>query len=137
MVGALTATALVLCGYALLVKVFPATFDAVDPIGRLRAPFDYWNATGLVAALGLPGAVWAGARRDRGTVMRAISVPAISLFVTVLMLSYSRSALLAAICALVVWFWLVPLRLRGALVLAVGAGRRRRRLRVGARAITR
>lgn len=120
-IGALAIAATVLSAYALLVKVFPGTFDANDPVGRVRAPFDYWNATGLIAALGLPACLWAGARRDRGRASRALTVPAVALLITVLILSYSRSALLAAIVGVGLWFALVPLRLRAAVVLGLGA----------------
>jgi hypothetical protein len=119
-VGAIAALATVLSAYALLVKVFPGTFDASDPVGRVRAPFDYWNATGLIAALGLAPCIWAGARRDGGRVLRALSVPAVAILFTVVILSYSRSALLAGIVGLVGWFVLVPLRLRAALILGLG-----------------
>jgi len=119
-VGALAALATIVSAYALLVKVFPGTFDAADPVGRVRAPFDYWNATGLMAALGLPPCLWTGARRDGGRVLRALSVPAVAILVTVLILSYSRSALLAAVVGVACWFALVPLRLRAALVLMLG-----------------
>lgn len=121
LVGAVPAAAVVVCGYALLVKVFPATFDPTDVIGRLNAPFDYWNATGLMAALGLPGCLWAGARLKPGAVVsRALSVPAVAVLLAVLVLSYSRGALLAAGVGLACWFALAPLRLRGALVLVLG-----------------
>jgi O-Antigen ligase len=119
-VGAVALLATALSAYALLVKVFPATFDPTDLVGRLRAPFDYWNATGLVAALGLPACLWAGARRERGRALRALCVPAAAILVTVLILSYSRSALLAAVLGLGCWFLLVPIRLRAALVLGLG-----------------
>ncbi len=48
-----TLAAVVVCGYALLTKVFPAQFDANDVYARLRAPYDYWNAIGLTAAMGV------------------------------------------------------------------------------------
>ncbi|HTW43252.1 MAG TPA: O-antigen ligase family protein, partial [Solirubrobacteraceae bacterium] len=111
----------VACGYALLTKVFPASLDAADPFGRLRTPFDYWNATGLMAAMGLPVCLWAGARPVSGRVLRALTVPAIAILTTALMLSYSRGALLAALVGLGCWFALVPLRLRAVLVLVLGA----------------
>ena len=84
-------------GYALLVKVFPAALDANDQFGRLQAPFQYWNATGLIGALGLAPCLWAGARRERARAMRALAVPAVSVLVTVIVLSYSRGALLVAV----------------------------------------
>ena len=42
------------------------------------------------------------------------------MLVTVVMLSYSRSALFAAVAGLAVWFVFVPLRLRGAAVGGLG-----------------
>jgi hypothetical protein len=86
--GAVGTVAVVACGYALLTKVFPATLDAADTFGRLRTPFDYWNATGLMAAMGLPVCLWAGARPASGRLLRSLSVPAIAVLVTALMLSY-------------------------------------------------
>ncbi len=120
LLGGLGAFCVLLSAYALVVKVFPGTLDRNDPIGRLKAPFDYWNATGLIAALGLAPILWAGARREGSRILSALSVPAVAVLVTVLVLSYSRSALLAAGCAVALWFAVVPLRLRGAAMLAVG-----------------
>ncbi len=108
-------------GYALLVKVFPASLDPSDAVARLRAPFGYWNATGLIAAMGLPACLWAGARRERGRVLATLAVPAIAVLVVVLVLSYSRGAVVAAVLGLGCWFSLVPLRLRSVLVLGLGA----------------
>ena len=119
--GGVAVAATVVSGYALLVKVFPAALAPGETFGRLRAPFTYWNATGLMAALGLAPCVWAGARRDRGGALRGLSVPAVTVLVSVIVLSYSRGALLVAVIGLACWFAVVPLRLRGALILAVGA----------------
>ena len=119
-VGAMALLATVVCGWALLVKVFPATLDPGELYGRLRAPFGYWNATGLTAALGLPAGMWAGARREGSPVTRALAVPALSLLVAVLILSYSRGAVAAAVIGIACWFAVVPLRLRGALALLLG-----------------
>lgn len=124
-VMAMAITATVVCGYALLVKVSPRALDATDTLGRLSAPFDYWNATGALAAIGLPACLWAGARQNVSWVLRSTAVPASGVLITVIVLSYSRGALLAAAAGLIVWFAVVPLRLRGAVVLlagAVGAG---------------
>jgi len=121
LVGALAVLTTVLSGYALLVKVFPGTLDAGDTLGRLQAPFGYWNVTGLMAALGLPACLWAGARRDRGRVLRALTVPALGLLISVIVLSYSRSALLVAVIGVGIWLAIVPLRLRAVLMLALGA----------------
>jgi hypothetical protein len=119
-VGAVALCSAAIGLYALIVKVFPETFDAHGTIGRVYLPIGYWNATGLIGALGVPACLWAGARRERARAMRALAVPAVAVLVTVAILSYSRSALLALIAGLVCWFAFVPLRLRGALVLGLG-----------------
>jgi cytochrome c-type biogenesis protein CcmH/NrfG len=120
-VGAVAIAATVVSGYALLVKVFPAALDPGETFGRLRGPFSYWNATGLMAALGVAPCLWAGARRDRAGALRGLSVPALAVLLSVIVLSYSRGALLVVVIGLACWFALVPLRLRSALILAVGA----------------
>ena len=122
LIGAVAVVAVTVCGYSLLGKVFPATVapEQARLAARLSAPYGYWNATGLVAALGLAPCVWWGARRGAPRLLRALSVPAIGLLVTALVLSYSRGALLAAAVGLGCWFALVPLRLRGASVLLLG-----------------
>ena len=117
--------------YALLVKVFPETFDAQGTLGRIYLPLGYWNAIGLIAALGVPACLWAGARRERARAMRALAVPSITVLVTVVILSYSRSALLAMIVGVGCWFAFVPLRLRGALVLGIGLAGAARTCRMG------
>jgi O-Antigen ligase len=120
LLGGLAVATTVVSGYALLVKVFPATFDPLDTFGRLLQPLGYWNAVGLFAALGIPACLWAGARRDPAPLLRAVSVPAIAILVATLVLSYSRGALAAAVIGTAFWFACVPLRLRGALVLLLG-----------------
>jgi tetratricopeptide (TPR) repeat protein len=123
--GAVTLAAVVVCGYALLTKVFPRQFDANDVYARLRAPYDYWNALGLTAAMGAICCLWLGARRAGHALLSALAYPAMGLMLVTLMLAYSRGALVALAVGVAVWFCIVPLRLRGAAVLlsgAVGAG---------------
>ena len=121
LVWAVGTVAVVVSGYALLAKVFPGSLNAGDQLGRLRVPFSYWNATGLMAGLGLPACLWAGARPGASRAVRALTVPAIAVLLTVLILSYSRGALIAVVVGLGVWFVLVPYRLRATLLLALGA----------------
>jgi len=122
-VGAVAVVSVVVSGYALLARVFPATIDPGQILlgSRLSAPYGYWNAAGLIPALGLAPCVWLGARRGGRLVLRALAVPAIGLLVVTVVLSYSRGALFAAVIGLGCWFVLTPLRLRGVLVLALGA----------------
>jgi hypothetical protein len=122
-VGAVMLVTTVVSGYALLGKVFPATIATGQSLigSRLSAPFGYSNATGLIAALGLPACLWLGARREGRPLLRALAVPAIGVLVATVLLSSSRGALIAAVVGLACWLTLVPLRLRGVLVLALGA----------------
>ncbi|HXE44413.1 MAG TPA: tetratricopeptide repeat protein [Conexibacter sp.] len=120
--GAIVLAAVVVCGWSLLVKVFPS-ISAFDPYARLRAPFDYWNAVGLMAAVGIPGCLWLGARRNGHAALSALAVPALGLLLVALLLSVGRGPLLAAGVAIACWFAAVPLRMRGLAVLATaGAG---------------
>lgn len=119
---AVALSAVVLSGYALLVKVVPG-IEPEETYARLRAPFDYWNAVGVMAAMGVPACLWLGARRDGHAAPRALSVPALWLLLVALILSVGRGALIAAIAGCALWFAFVPLRLRGAaLLLVAGTG---------------
>jgi hypothetical protein len=123
--GGIALAAVVVCAYALLTKVFPRQLDANDVYARLRAPYDYWNATGLTAAMGVICCLWLGARRAGHALLSALAYPATGLLLVTLMLAYSRGALVALAVGLALWFCMVPLRLRSAAVLltgAVGAG---------------
>ena len=77
--GGVTLAAVVVCGYALLTKVFPAGLDAHDIYARLQAPYGYWNATGLTAAMGVIGCMWLGARRAGHALLSALAYPAMGL----------------------------------------------------------
>ena len=112
----------VVCGWALLTKIFPGALAAGETYARLREPFGYWNAIGLMAALGVPPLLWLAARRSGHPAANALAWPALGLLFTCIMLSYSRGSLLALVLGLGLWFAAVPLRLRGVLpLLAAGA----------------
>jgi hypothetical protein len=119
--GVLGATAAI-CVYAMLTKVFPGSLDPDAVISRLRAPFDYWNAIGVVAAMMVPLGLWLGARRDGHPLVSALAYPALALALVTMVLAYSRGALLAAVVGGILWFVLVPLRLRSVAVLLVSLG---------------
>jgi hypothetical protein len=120
LLGGILLACVALSAWAVIVKSLPGTLDRQEQYGRLLAPFGYWNATGLMAALGLAPCLWLGSRRDASLAKRAAAVPGVALLVTVVVLSYSRSALLAALLAVAVWLVAVPRRLRSTLVLALG-----------------
>ena len=117
----ITVGCLLVCGWALMTKVFPATFSPDDTFARLREPFGYWNAVGLTAAMAVPPVLWLAARRTGHPAANALAWPALGVLLTCLMLSYSRGALLALLIGLAVWFAVVPLRLRGIVPLLASA----------------
>jgi hypothetical protein len=119
--GAITLAAVAVSAYAVATKVFPGVLSSDEVYARLREPFGYWNAVGLMAALGVPGCLWLGARRDGHAALNALAHPALGLLLVTIMLSYSRGALLALGVGVAFWLAVVPLRLRGAAVLLSGA----------------
>ncbi|MEA2185587.1 MAG: hypothetical protein QOK16_598 [Solirubrobacteraceae bacterium] len=122
-IGAITLAAVAVSGYAVLTKVLPGALNPDEVYARLSEPFGYWNAIGLMAALGVPGCLWLGARRTGHQALNALAYPALGLLGLTILLAYSRGALLAAGIGAAFWFATVPLRLRGATVLLTsGAG---------------
>ncbi len=121
LLGGLALAAVVVCGYALATKVFPGKLAPSNTYARLEEPFGYWNAIGLAAAMGAICCMWLGARRGGHALLSALAYPAMGLLLLTLMLAYSRGALAAFAVGVVLWLVLVPLRLRGAAVLILGA----------------
>jgi hypothetical protein len=121
LLGGTVLAAVVVCGYALLTKVFPDQLDANDIYARLQQPYGYWNAIGLTAAMGVVACLWLGARRAGHAVLSALAYPAMGLMIATIMVAYSRGALAALAVGVLAWMCLVPLRLRGARVLIFGA----------------
>jgi O-antigen ligase len=118
--GAVTLSAVVLSGYAVLTKVLPGALNPDEVYGRLREPFGYWNSVGLAAALGVPGCLWLGSRRAGHQALNALAYPSLALLVLTMLLAFSRGAVLAAALGAAFWFASVPRRLRGAAVLIAG-----------------
>jgi hypothetical protein len=109
---------LIVCGWALLTKVFPASLAGEETYARLREPFAYWNSVGLMAAFGVFPLLWLASRRSGHAAAGALAWPGIAVLLVCLMLSYSRGALAALLIGLALWFLIVPLRLRGLVALA-------------------
>jgi hypothetical protein len=121
LLGALCAATVAICIWAILTKVFPGALAADEVYARLREPFGYWNAVGLTAALGVPPTLWLGARRSGHAAINALAYPIMGILLLTVLLAYSRGSLLAVGVGCAFWFVVVPLRLRGVTVLAVGA----------------
>jgi len=119
--GGLLLATVIVCGYALLSKILPDKLAASSTYARLEAPYGYWNALGLTAAMGAICCMWLGSRRTGHALLSALAYPAMGLLMLTLLLAYSRGAVAALAAGLLVWFCIVPLRLRGAGVLIPGA----------------
>jgi tetratricopeptide (TPR) repeat protein len=83
--------------------------------------FSYFNSLGHKHSLSGPACLWLGARRAGHAAVNALAYPALGLLFVALLLAYSRGGLLALACGCAVWFTIVPLRLRGVVVLATSA----------------
>ena len=88
-------------------------------MARLRAPVGYWNALALLLAMGVPLALWlAGEARRRW--MRALAAVFLFGLVVGILLTYSRSGILAAVLAGALWLGLAPGRVESAAILLAG-----------------
>lgn len=117
--AAIAIVSVAVSGYAVLAKVFPASLAAADTQGRLQAPLGYWNATGAAAVLGLAPCLWAASRRGGSALVRGLLVGATVILISVVVLSYSRTAALVAILVLGGWLGWGPSRLRAAAMLVL------------------
>lgn len=107
------------CAYAVVSRMFPGSLASTEINARLGAPFGYWNALGATAALAVPPAMWLGSRRSGYPPANSLAYPLLALDFVCLFLSYSRGALAAAAIGVLLWIWLIPLRLRSLTVFAV------------------
>ena len=73
--GMLVAVTVVIT-YALASRVFPGSLAANEIYARISQPYGYWNAVGLTAAIGIPPAVWLGARRSGHAPAQRARLPA-------------------------------------------------------------
>lgn len=119
LLGAVGATAVILTGWALVIKVFTLGAGGQPQYGRLLAPFGYWNATGLMAGMGMPVLLWAASRRESGRLVRSLALPGLAVLGAVVILSYSRTALAATVVGLLVLVVFSRSRLRALLVLGL------------------
>jgi hypothetical protein len=103
-----------LFGWALLAKCVPSLYSDYGRLARLRAPLDYWNELALLAAVGVPIALWLASRRYAlGAVLQY------GAGLTVL-LTYSRFGIALACLAAVAWIALAENRVES--LAAVGIG---------------
>ncbi len=110
---ALAAGCLVVIAYALAARLLPGIVQESSSrtaFGRLEQPLTYWNALGLLAAMGLVLAVRLAGDLGRGLALRCAGAAATAPLLVGLTLTFSRGAILAAAVALAVLGWLAPTR---------------------------
>ena len=99
--------------YGLATRLFPDRFDAsIDRFNetRLAEPLGYWNAFGLVTAVGVILGV-ALVAHTRRSLFAAVGGACIPLFVVALYLSFSRGSWVALFFGLAAWVALDPRRI--------------------------
>jgi O-antigen ligase len=109
----LLAGIVLVCCYALSERVLPGLVDldsSRSAAGRLEQPVTYWNAMGLLAALGLVLAVRGAGDARRPRWAQSAAAAAAPVTGAVLMLTFSRGAIVAAFAGLVVVALLTPTR---------------------------
>jgi tetratricopeptide (TPR) repeat protein len=107
--------------YGLATKVAPAWLAEDEIYARLREPFGYWNAVGVMAAMGIPVCLWIGTRERSHPVETAVAYPMLALLIVTMLLSFSRGSIFAALVGAALWLVFVPLRLRTLAVLLPAA----------------
>ncbi|MGH3131929.1 MAG: O-antigen ligase family protein, partial [Gaiellaceae bacterium] len=110
--GGVVAAVTGVCGYGLLTRLFPDRFGLEIGLDyRLSTPIGYWNALGIVAAMGvlLALGVAASARRPAA---RALAASAAVILVCTLYFTFSRGAWASLALGLVVALAIDPHRAR-------------------------
>jgi hypothetical protein len=105
--------ALVVIGYGLAGRLLPGVVDllslrSVRAGGRLEQPLTYWNAEGLLAAMGLVLCVRLAGDTMRPTAIRVAASAACAPLGMGVYLSYSRGALAAVAIGLIVLLAFIP-----------------------------
>lgn len=90
-------------------------------VPRLQEPFGYWNALGLFIGFGVPIGLALAGDKERAPRIRLASLVAVQLMLIAVGLTYSRGALLALVCGLIVGVGLSGARLRALMWLALAA----------------
>lgn len=96
--------AFVVCLAGLVTRLLPEVWPLIPDLatGRLSFPVTYWNAMGLVAALGVIAAFTMSSDADETPLGRVLSAAALPVLATALLLTFSRGAIIAGAAGLLV-----------------------------------
>jgi hypothetical protein len=101
LVGGTWAAITIVCGYALLTRLFPESLRLTDSLAgdRLAAPIGYWNGLGIFAAMGL--LLTLGLAANGRPAVRALAGASAVVLGLTLYLTFSRGATIALALGLV------------------------------------
>lgn len=107
---------------ALVTRVLPDVWPTSVDIGgnRLSYPLTYWNALGVLAALGIVLAAGVTADLEEPPAARILAAPVLPLLASTLYFTFSRGAIVAAIVGVVVLLLVARPRALPSLLLAGG-----------------
>ena len=105
MLWGVAAGAVVVCSIALTTRVAADVWPIGTNVGsgRLSYPITYWNALGLLAAIGILACLHAASDQTGPRFARVLGAAALPILVATLVLTYSRGALAVAIVGLLVY----------------------------------
>lgn len=106
--------------WSLAGKAIPALFPDGARAARLRSPVGYWNGLALLADFALPLGLWAAVRRDHLRPVRAGGVVLVYAATLAVLLTASRTGVVAGVAALALWLLLARGRVEGALAALAG-----------------
>src|SRR4051812_16840255 len=97
------AAAFVVCGSGLISRVLPHVLHTAPGASnnRLSFPLTYWNALGILAAIGMLLAFGLTASDRESRIPRALAAAAVPVFACTLLFTFSRGAMAAALVGLV------------------------------------
>ena len=105
MIRGVALAAVAVCAAALTTRLLPdvwsVEYESISP--RLSYPVTYWNALGLLAAVGIVLCFGMTSSQREPRVVRVLSCAALPLLAVALLLTLSRGSILAAVIGLVVF----------------------------------
>lgn len=110
------------CAVALLTRLFPDAISVAPEVAerRLSYPLTYWNALGLMAAIGIVLSTHLAASEREPVALRLLGAGALPLLATTLYFTFSRGAMIVAVGGLVVYALVARPRSLPLAVLAAG-----------------
>ena len=124
MVRGLAGAIVVVCTVALITRVLPDVWPIAPDIqrGRLSYPLTYWNALGLLAALGTILLAYLTTTERETRAVRMLAAAALPIVAATLLFTFSRGAIAVAIVGLIVYVLVArPRALLGGVVAGGGA----------------